>query len=75
MAANILNSERAVEASVHVVRAFVQLRNLAFTHKEIGAELDKLKSRSGTQLAAPENALALPSVENLSYHAEHVFRG
>lgn len=47
MAANILNSERAVEASVHVVRAFVQLRNLAFTHKEIGAELDKLRSRVG----------------------------
>ena len=44
MAANILNSDRAVEASVQVVRAFVRLRNLVSTHAEIGAQLAKLES-------------------------------
>ncbi len=44
MAANILNSDRAVEASVQVVRAFVRLRNLVSTHKEIAAQLTKLES-------------------------------
>jgi hypothetical protein len=44
MAANILNSDRAVEVSVQVVRAFVRLRNLVSTHKEIGAQLAKLES-------------------------------
>jgi ORF6N domain len=44
MAANILNSDRAVEASVQIVRAFVRLRNLVSTHKEIAAQLAKLES-------------------------------
>ena len=43
MAANVLNSDRAVEASVQVVRAFVQLRNLVSSHKEIAAELAKVE--------------------------------
>lgn len=29
----------------------------------------------GRTLAQPQNILAIPSLENLSYHAEHVFRG
>jgi hypothetical protein len=44
MAANILNSDRAVAASVQVVRAFVQLRNLVSTHQEIAAQLARLES-------------------------------
>jgi hypothetical protein len=44
MAANILNSDRAVEASVQVVRAFVRLRNLVAAHQEIAAQLAKLES-------------------------------
>ena len=34
MAANVLKSERAVEMSVFVVRAFVKLRETLATHKE-----------------------------------------
>lgn len=44
MAANILNSDRAVKVSVQVVRAFVRLRNLVSTRKEIAAQLAKLES-------------------------------
>jgi hypothetical protein len=29
----------------------------------------------GKRLAQPENALAIPSLESLNYHAESVFRG
>src|SRR5262249_26850134 len=39
MAATILNSPRAVEVSVFVVRAFVKLRQLALGHKELAARL------------------------------------
>ena len=35
MAASVLNSQRAVEMSVFVVRAFVRLRDLARTHAEL----------------------------------------
>ena len=35
MIASVLNSERAVEVSVYVVRAFVKLRELLGTHKKL----------------------------------------
>jgi hypothetical protein len=43
MAANILNSDEAIQVSVQVVRAFVRLRELVSTHKELAAELAKLE--------------------------------
>jgi hypothetical protein len=38
-----LNSPRAVEVSVFVVRAFVKLRHLALTHAELAAKLAELE--------------------------------
>jgi hypothetical protein len=43
MAATVLNSPRAVEMSVFVVRAFVRLRELLATHKELAAKLTELE--------------------------------
>lgn len=45
MAASVLNSPRAVEVSVFVVRAFVKLRELSVAHKEIGRKLDQLERK------------------------------
>ena len=45
MAAAVLNSPRAVEVSVFVVRAFVKLRELALAHKEIGQKLNELERK------------------------------
>jgi len=45
MAAAVLNSPRAVEVSVFVVRAFVKLRELAMAHKEIGQKLNELERK------------------------------
>ena len=45
VAATILNSPRAVEMSVFVVRAFVHLRDFARTHAELGRQLAKLERR------------------------------
>lgn len=47
MAASVLNSPRAVEVSVLVVRAFVKLRQLLFTHKELAKRFEELESRLG----------------------------
>jgi hypothetical protein len=47
MAAMLLNSPRAVEVSVFVVRAFVKLRRLVLTHKELAAKLDQLEKKVG----------------------------
>jgi hypothetical protein len=54
-AANILNSDTATEMSVHVVRAFIRLRQLMVNHKALAAKLAELDARLGThdeQLAA-----------------------
>jgi hypothetical protein len=48
MAANVLNSERAIEASVFVVRAFVKLREILETHKELAQKLIELEERLST---------------------------
>ena len=47
-AANVLNSVRAIEMSVHVVRAFVRLRELIASNKELAAKLDQLEKKLGT---------------------------
>jgi hypothetical protein len=43
MAATILNSARAVEMSLYVVRAFVQLRELLASNTELARRLDELE--------------------------------
>jgi hypothetical protein len=48
MAATVLNSVRAIEVSVFVVRAFVQLRELLSTHRDLAAKLDELERKLST---------------------------
>lgn len=45
MAASVLNSPRAIETSVYVVRAFVRIRELISTHKELSHKLDELERK------------------------------
>ena len=45
MAANLLNSDRAIDASVEVVRAFVRLRQMIFSNAELTKRLDGLEKR------------------------------
>jgi hypothetical protein len=47
MAASILNSPRAIETSVHVVRAFVHMRELLSGHKELAQKLAQLERKVG----------------------------
>jgi phage regulator Rha-like protein len=45
MAASVLNSDRAIEVSVYVVRAFVKLREILRSHKELASKLAELEKR------------------------------
>lgn len=49
MAANVLNSERAVAASVMVVRTFVRLRQLLSSHAELAQQLKEMEKRYDSQ--------------------------
>lgn len=45
MAANILSSQKAVEVSVQVVRAFVRLRQMLISNLEMARKLDQLENK------------------------------
>ena len=57
MAATVLNSPRAVEMSIYVVRAFVQLRELLASNKELARRLDQLEARIEKKLATHDDAI------------------
>jgi hypothetical protein len=64
MAANVLNSPRAIEMSIFVVRAFVRLRATLATHKDLARKLDELEKRTA-QLASKHDALAADTKSQL----------
>ena len=57
MAANVLNSPEAVRMSVHVVRAFIQMRVLLAGSTELAAELKKLEAKLTSRLDSHESAI------------------
>jgi hypothetical protein len=58
MAAMILNSPRAVETSVYVVRAFVKLRELLASNRELARRFEQLEARV-EKLVAHDQALGV----------------
>lgn len=80
MAATVLSSPKAIELSVFVVRAFVQLREMLSSHKELAAKLDALERKVGShdqaiaglidairQLTAPQE----PKRQGIGFLANH----
>ncbi|MBI4754081.1 MAG: ORF6N domain-containing protein [Betaproteobacteria bacterium] len=48
MLGNVLRTDRAIQVSLHIVRAFVELREMLSTHKELAAKLDALERKVGS---------------------------
>jgi hypothetical protein len=57
MAATVLNSPRAVEISVYVVRAFVQLREMLAGNREFAQQLKTLEARLTRRLDSHDQAI------------------
>jgi hypothetical protein len=57
MAANVLNSPKAVRMSVFVVRAFVQMRDLLGSTKELAKQLAALEKKLTARLDGHESAI------------------
>ena len=57
MAANVLNSPRAVQASVQVVRAFIRLREMLAAHKELARRLEALEQKYDRQFKVVFDAI------------------
>lgn len=56
-AANVLNSPQAAEVSVYVVRAFVRLRELLASNKELALRLNELEQRIERKLETHDQAI------------------
>jgi hypothetical protein len=54
MLGNVLKSSRAIEVSLLVVRAFVQIREMLSAHKDISAKLDQMERK----LSSHDQAIA-----------------
>jgi phage regulator Rha-like protein len=57
MLANVLNSERAAQTSVQVVRAFVRLRQILASNAELARKLDALEKKYDRQFKIVFNAI------------------
>jgi len=57
MAATILNSPRAVQMSVFVVRAFVKMRQVLLSHRDLAAKLRTLEEKLTQRLDTHEAAI------------------
>lgn len=49
MVASVLKSERAIKVNVAIVRAFVQLRSLLDTHRDLAEQLNRLEKKYDQQ--------------------------
>jgi hypothetical protein len=58
MAATILSSPRAVEMTVYVVRAFVQLREMLASNRELARRFAQLETRLDKKLTVHDEAIA-----------------
>lgn len=47
MLSTVLNSERAIQVNIQIMRAFVRLREILFTHKELAEKLSLLEQKVG----------------------------
>ena len=65
MVASVLNSQRAVDASINVVRAFVQLREMLSSNKDLAIKLTEIrKKRNAVKTSSDNFKLILPQTAN-----------
>jgi len=57
MLSSVLNSERAIEVNVQIMRAFVNLRRVLASHKELAKKLEELEERYDEQFAVVFDAI------------------
>jgi len=80
MAANVLNSEQAVRASVEVVRAFVRLRQMLSSNAEFAKKLEELERKYDRQFKVVFDAIRQlmtplePKRKQIGFHAKALKR-
>ena len=57
MLSSVLNSERAIEVNIHIMRAFVKLREMIASHKDLARRLDDLEKKYDAQFKVVFDAI------------------
>jgi len=57
MLSSVLRSKRAVQVNIEIMRAFVRLREMAASHKDLARRLDALEKKYDTQFKAVFDAI------------------
>ena len=57
MLSTVLNSERAIQVNIEIMRAFVRLREMIATHKDLARKLEALEKRYDAQFRAVFDAI------------------
>jgi hypothetical protein len=57
MFSSVLNSERAVQVNIAIMRAFVRLRELASSHKDVHRRLDEMEQKYDAQFKVVFDAI------------------
>lgn len=57
MLSSVLNSERAVQVNIAIMRVFVKLREMIASHKDLAKRLDELEGKYDAQFKAVFDAI------------------
>lgn len=57
MLSSVLNSERAIQVNIAIMRAFVKLRQLLATHKDLARKLEQMEQKYDAQFKVVFDAL------------------
>lgn len=57
MLSSVLNSERAVQVNIEIMRAFVRLRQMLASHRDLARRLDELEGRYDSQFRVVFDAI------------------
>jgi hypothetical protein len=57
MLSSVLNSKRAVQVNIEIMRAFVRLRELMSTHKDLARKLETLEKKYDAQFKVVFDAI------------------
>jgi hypothetical protein len=58
MLSSVLGSERAIAVNIQIMRAFVRMRELLISNRELAQKLDQLEARLEKKLASHDEAIA-----------------
>ena len=77
MLSSVLKSKRAVQVNIEIMRAFVRLRQILSSHKELARKLDKLEQKYDAQFKAVFDAIrelmtpSEPPRRKIGFHAKN----